>query len=95
MGLGNKINIWSEKGTPLTLKGINIIRHNLCVGRSHTLIGEVKCIYTCLNGPRIEPVLVLIVRYLGTLAYDRAKYRNYISVRYLCRNYATKVGAER
>lgn len=67
-----------RKITIEVLKGINI-RHNLCVERPHTLIGEIKCIYPYLNDPGTEPILVLIVRNLGTLAYARARHRDFIS----------------
>lgn len=74
---------------------MNIIRHNLRVERSHTLIGEVKCICICLNGPRIEPILVHIVRNVGMLAYARARCWDYIRVRYFWKNYATKASTGR
>lgn len=68
------------------------MRHNLSVERSHTSIGEIKCIYTRLNGLRIDPI-VLVVRNLSILAYARTRHRKHINIRYLWKNYVTKVGA--
>lgn len=42
------------------LSGIIIIKLNLFVTKSHSSVGVIKYIYTCLNGPTMEPVPVNI-----------------------------------
>lgn len=51
-----------KKVSVYALKGANIIRSNPEAKRPCTLIGDTKCIYTSLNGPRIEPIHMLIIR---------------------------------